>query len=344
MSSSQPASEPVGDATSRQSDLCCLGRIEELVLGNGDMVVTRAFSEVMQKRAKEAPTPGGGAGTSSSRTREPDGAGQGPLIRRVRIRWNGNRRMFDTTGILSCRLTGTLEELDLTDEVPRSKIFYEEPAPGAIRFKSRGELYSRSLKHIMASAPQAVSELLFESAETMKVSATHEAIEQIPTIAPHRNHAGFHIDNQPALHGEEQLWEATLQEVKGFVWKKHNDVLNDDPALYHEVKGIRRWNGNLWAAVQTSAGDWQYDHMLDDVRRQMFSDRVGKVLRDRRVKGPPPLMLSWSRFERSTMTIDFDLVATNLDYYLKRMASSTVGPRCVVVCVCITCKRPCSIH
>ena len=78
----------------------------------------------------------------------------------------------------------------------------------------------------------------------------------------------------------------------------------------------------MWATVRTSNGDIQHDHLLEDVRERKFEDHLGKVVRARAFRKKPPLMLSWSAFATSTATIDVEVVASNMDYYLRWLGSS----------------------
>jgi hypothetical protein len=233
-----------------------------------------------------------------------------------------------------------MHELGISDDVPRSMIFYEEQAPGAVKRKVDGHLYKPSLQRITAAAPKVVSDSVRsrgrgqDDAQDLPDTNTTSTQDLPAPIRAHTNHAGFYVDNLPAQPAEQEQWRATLEEVCGFTWKQ-DDQLGADPPLLYEVTAIRRWNGRLWAVVKTSNGDMQHDHLLSDVRRRMFAERVEKVHRSQGFAGPLPLMLSWEAFFESTLAMDVDLVATNLGYYRRRMPLFQPALRFVVIVIVV---------
>jgi hypothetical protein len=296
----------LGSPVSAASNQCCLGKVDQLLLANGNTVTTLPFSsQLVKKRASTADSFKG----KKDRTEEEKQEEAAPSIRKVKVMWFGDAKQG------TCKLTGVMKELGVHDVVPRELLFFEEASPGSIRMKNDGCLYRKSLETILAAAPDAVSSSMPASNSTSPKWSRSSEPQPITGTTNH-NHAGFLVSNEPPLPDEEHQWEATLLEIKGFEWKEE-DPLGADPALVFEVIDIRRWRQNLWAIVKTSNGDVQADHMFDDVRARMFSRMVESVPRCRGRQGVPPLMLSWQRFQESAMIIDIRVVAQNLEYFFK---------------------------
>jgi len=58
------------------------------------------------------------------------------------------------------------------------------------------------------------------------------------------------------------------------------------------------------------------DHMLDCIRGMKFEASVASVSRGRGFGGKTPHVLLWDKLCPTIMTLDYDLLAGNLDYYL----------------------------
>lgn len=312
--------EPAEDTIIRASNACALGMVEELLMSNGDRVRTAPFNE-RTKRLRLDKDAGQGGATDSTVGEGTIGEEEALCIDRVVVQWWGNPEAGP--GTVNCKLTGVMRALDVRDEVPRSAIFYQEPEPGKIRMRQNGLLWVTSLDGIAKSAPPAVNLSLGRTDNGCQVGKAASGGGVGKT-----NHAGFYIDNQPPMPHEELCWQTTLKEVKGFVWKGLSNVTDGDPPTY-QVVDIRRWNGTLWGIVDTSNGDRQEDHMLDTIRKMIFDARVASVSRRKGFVGKTPLMLSWSSFQNSSLALDFDLIAANLDHYLTNMVTARRGSRWV---------------
>jgi len=140
----------------------------------------------------------------------------------------------------SCRLDGPIEEMGVTDVVPRYMIFYEEPSAGSVRVKLDGHLYKRGFDQIMAWAPLIVSKTLAACGDEETTRAEEGAGDNEGTsMKAHHNHAGFYVKNQPPQASEMEQWRQTLKEVIGYRWKEE-DWLRLDLTVWFEVTDIRR--------------------------------------------------------------------------------------------------------
>lgn len=230
-----------------------------------------------------------------------DGTEAGPRVHQVKVEWLG--QIDVTSHKLSCWKDEPIVSLGVCDVVKRDCILYEEASPGVIRFNKNLALNKASLGKIEAAIPRQYL--------TSPSQQGHQALEG-PTPATNTtyNHAGVAIkpNEGPRDADERAMWEAAVEEVRGFEWTGPKTAEDPEPPT-HRVADIRRADGKMFAVVTTSHGDVQYDHALADVRKRMFRTRVVKSVKSL------PYMMQWRNLEGSGLTLDLACILENALMY-----------------------------
>lgn len=261
--------------------------------GSGKKLNVSTSKTQQTGKGKAAEGKGRSVGSTSKGKLAKDEEDKMPKVVAVKVAWMAG---FTREGNYVCLLgeplsmlltdrAGAKEPEYVTDRISRYFLCYEEPKPGKITINPGNRC------------------LNFNSYKVLKTHAPNVMVNQAGETVG--------VGRFSPLPGEEEQWEGTLEEVRGFAWKAQDEGIDLRYATLFKVVGLRRWQDTTYVVISCNETERQLDHYIWEVRDRMFYCEFAVHHDEDRM----PHFLQWPQLRHCHFVLNLTMLEANLESY-----------------------------